>query len=295
MGTPTYGRKRVFNPPEHEEECIRFGFDNVPRAGHAYVIMRALFASPEGQITDPARALIATATEVSGAHIIPTHHHPRGQLLYAVSGNMRVRLGAATWAVSPRSGVWVPCGVPHQVEAAASVSYRSVFISPAVAQAIPAYSAPITIDALTRETILEAATFGAHYRPHSAESRLIEVLHDRLRCVPAEAMPIPLPRDTRARRICDAMLAHPADNRSLETWGLLVGASARTLARLFLRETGMTFSDWVRRMRLSLALDRLIQGETITMVALDLGYASPSAFCAMFRRTLGASPSHYLS
>ncbi|MHB8914543.1 MAG: helix-turn-helix domain-containing protein [Thiobacillus sp.] len=29
-------------------------------------------------------------------------------------------------------------------------------------------------------------------------------------------------------------------------------------------------------------------------VALDLGYASPSAFCAMFRRMLGASPARYL-
>lgn len=225
----------------------------------------------------------------------PTHYHPRGQLLYAVSGNMRVRLGTAAWIVSPRTGVWVPCGMLHQVEAVASVSYRSVFVSPALAQTMPAYRAPITIDALTREIILEAATFGAHYRPDSAESRLIDVLHDRLRRVPAEAVPIPLPRDTRARRICDALLAHPADNRSLEAWGYVVGASARTLARLFLRETGMTFSAWVRRMRLSLALDRLMQGETVTMVALDLGYASPSAFCAMFHRTLGASPSHYLS
>jgi AraC-like DNA-binding protein len=216
-------------------------------------------------------------------------------LLYAVSGSMRVRLGTAAWIVSPRTGVWVPCGVPHQVEAVASVSYRSVFVSPVVAQAIPAYRAPITIDALTREIILEATTFGAHYRPDSAESRLIEVLHDRLQRVPAEVMPIPLPRDTRTRRICDALLEHPDDNHSLETWGRLVGASARTLARLFLRETGMTFSDWVRCMRLSLALDRLIQGETVTTVALDLGYASPSAFCAMFRRTLGTSPSHYRS
>ena len=257
--------------------------------------MRTLSASSEGQIIDPTRPLIATAADVSDAHIIPTHHHPRGQLLYAVSGAMRVRIGAAAWIVSPRTGVWVPCGAPHQVEASASVSYRSVFISPATARAIPVYGAPITIDALSREIILEAATFGAHYRPDSAESRLLNVLQDRLLRVPEEALPIPLPRDARARRVCDALLAHPADDRSLEAWGRQAGASARTLARLFLRETGMTFSDWVRRMRLSLALDRLMQGERVTTVALDLGYASPSAFCAMFRRTLGVSPRRYLS
>ena len=254
--------------------------------------MRILSASSEGQLIDPQRPLIATAAEVSDAHLIPTHQHPRGQLLYAVNGAMRVRMGTSGWIVSPRTGVWVPCGMPHQVEASTSVSYRSVFVNPVIAQAIP-HRGPISIDALTREIILEAATFGAHYRPDSAESRLIEVLHDRLRRVSAATLPVPLPRDMRARRICDALMAQPADHRNLETWGRLVGASPRTLARLFVRETGMTFSAWVRHMRLSLALDRLMRGDSVTTVALDLGYASPSVFCAMFRRTLGSSPGRY--
>ena len=270
-------------------------FDIITPARHADAIMRTLSASFEGQIIDAARPLIATATDVSDAHIIPTHHHPRGQVLYAVSGAMRVSIGAAAWIVSPRTGVWVPCGVPHQVEASDGVAYRSVFVSPAAARAIPIYGTPITIDALMRELILEAATFGAHYRPDSAESRLVDVLQDRLQRVSKEAVSVPLPRDPRARRICDALLEQPADDRSLETWGQLVGASGRTLARLFLRETGMSFSDWVRRMRLSLALDRLLRGERVTTVAFDLGYASPSAFCAMFRRMLGTTPTRYLS
>lgn len=71
--------------------------------------MRTLLASTEGQTIDPARPLIAIAAEVSGAHVIPSHHHPRGQLLFAVSGSMRVCLGKAAWIVSPRTGVWVPC------------------------------------------------------------------------------------------------------------------------------------------------------------------------------------------
>lgn len=258
------------------------------------MFMRTLSASSEGQNIDPTRPLVVSAAEVPDAHFIPMHHHPRGQLLYAVSGAMRVRVGASGWIVSPRTGVWVPCCLPHQVEAGASVSYRSVFVNPAAAQAIP-HRGPISIDALTREIILEAATFGARYRPDSAESRLIEVLHDRLRRVSAATLPIPLPRDMRTRRICEVLLAQPADGRNLETWGRLVGASPRTLARLFVRETGMTFSTWVRHMRLSLALDRLMRGDSVTTVALDLGYASPSAFCAMFRRTLGSSPGRYFS
>jgi AraC-like DNA-binding protein len=147
--------------------------------------------------------------------------------------------------------------------------------------------------ALTRELILEASTFGAHYRPDSAESRLISVLCDRLRLMPAAKVSVPLPVDLRARRLCEALLADPADDRNLEEWGRQLGASSRTLARLFQRETGLGFDTWRQRLRLSCALDRMELGESITHIALDLGYSSPSAFSAMFRRVLGAPPSRY--
>lgn len=257
--------------------------------------MRKLSASSEGHIIDPLRPLIAVASEVFDAHIIPMHQHPRAQLLYAAHGKMRVRLGKATWIVSPRTGVWVPCGMPHQVDASASVSYRSIFVSPRLAQAIPAYHQPITIDALTREIILEATSFGPFYRPNSAESRLLDVLHDRLRRTQPEMLSIPLPNDMRARRICEALLAQPGENHRLETWSHRVGASERTLARLFRNETGITFAEWLRRVRLSLALERMMRGEAVTRIALDLGYATPSAFCAMFRRVLGVSPGQYMA
>jgi len=67
-----------------------------------------------------------------------------------------------------------------------------------------------------------------------------------------------------------------------------------TLARLFQRETGMTFGAWRRRRALLTALERLSEGDPVTTVALDLGYESPSAFIAMFRRTLGDTPTRYL-
>jgi len=257
--------------------------------------MRTLSASTEAHIVDPARPLIVCAADVADAHVIHAHHHPRSQLLYAVSGTMRVHVGMTTWVVTPRAGVWVPCGALHQVTASAGVSYRSVFASPAATQVIPAHGAPLMIDTLTREIILEAANFGETYRPTSAESRLLDVLHDRLRSVRIDPLPISLPHDLRARRVCLALLENPADDRSLESWGKQVGASSRTLTRVFQRETGLRFTDWVQRMRLSLALDRLAEGQSVTATALDLGYASPSAFCAMFRRTLGTSPGRYLN
>ncbi len=78
-------------------------------------------------------------------------------------------------------------------------------------------------------------------------------------------------------------------------WGHEVGASARTLARLFLAETGLSFGDWRSRARLLAALPRLAAGEKVTTIALDLGYESPSAFISMFKRALGKTPSTYFA
>ncbi len=43
------------------------------------------------------------------------------------------------------------------------------------------------------------------------------------------------------------------------------------------------------------AIERLSQGQPVTRVALDLGYASPSAFTSAFRRVLGQAPGAYLA
>jgi AraC-like DNA-binding protein len=121
----------------------------------------------------------------------------------------------------------------------------------------------------------------------------MQLILDELAASPAEPLHLPQPHDKRLRRICAALLAQPGDTASLEDWASRVGASPRTLARAFARETGMGFSTWRQQARLAAALQRLAAGAPVTAVALDCGYASPSAFTAMFRRALGTRPSDY--
>jgi AraC-like DNA-binding protein len=55
----------------------------------------------------------------------------------------------------------------------------------------------------------------------------------------------------------------------------------------------MSFSEWRARLRLLEALKRLAAGEPVTQVSLDVGYNSPSAFIARFKRELGATPRRF--
>ena len=72
-----------------------------------------------------------------------------------------------------------------------------------------------------------------------------------------------------------------------------VAASPRTLERLFQKETGMTFGRWRQQLRLLHALRLLAAGRPVSAIALEVGYDSPSAFIAMFKRTLGTTPYRY--
>ena len=93
--------------------------------------------------------------------------------------------------------------------------------------------------------------------------------------------------------LCRALRAAPGESWTLENSARRVNVSSRTLARRFYQETGLQFSDWVRRARLMEALTRLARGDSVLAVSLELGYESPSAFSAMFRRLLGVSPTDY--
>jgi AraC-like DNA-binding protein len=80
----------------------------------------------------------------------------------------------------------------------------------------------------------------------------------------------------------------------LDTAAAEAGMSRRTFTRLFRAQSGVSFGEWRQQVCLLAAIERLSMGQPVTHVALDLGYASPSAFAAAFRRVLGETPSQYV-
>ena len=247
-----------------------------------------------GDLEDPDRPVVALASDHPGPHHFPLHHHFRAQLVYAVAGVMTVSTTEGTWVVPTQQAVWVPPGVRHDVKSATTLAMRTLYIHPSATQGLPRKCCVMTVPPLLRELILCAVTLTPQYARDSAESRLMAVIPDQLRRLRPEPLHLPIPADKRLRTITDALSRQPADGRSLADWARTAGASERTLARLFRQETGMTFGAWRQRLRLLLAIGRLAEGQAVTSVAFDLGYESPSAFVAMFRRELGEPPTRYL-
>ena len=223
------------------------------------------------------------------------HRHRRAQLLYASRGVMSVVTPHGTWVVPADRGLWIPSETDHEIVMSGRVHMRTVYVEPDAVSDLPARCCVVTISGLLRELILRAVEMPVLYAEGGPDERVARLILDELRVLPTLPLHLPNPKDARLARLCAALTSNPADGRTLSQWGQEVGASARTLARLFLAETGLSFGDWRSRARLLAALPRLAAGEKVTSIALDLGYDSPSAFISMFKRALGKTPSAYFA
>jgi AraC-like DNA-binding protein len=126
-------------------------------------------------------------------------------------------------------------------------------------------------------------------------ARAEAVLFDQLVPAPVASVELALPTDERARRVADALLADPADDRDVVALARLAGTSPRTLHRLFHDATGCGLGEWRTRARVRAALELLAAGTPVAVVAGRVGYHTPSAFVAAFRRVLNTTPAQVFS
>ena len=107
--------------------------------------------------------------------------------------------------------------------------------------------------------------------------RFCQVILDELAAAPVEKLHLPMPSDGGLRRIADEMTADPSDRATVHEWAKRIGVSERTLSRLVLQETGMSFGRWRQQLHIILALQWLSQGASVQSVATDLGYEAQAA------------------
>ena len=257
--------------------------------------------APRARSTDPRdyqrvpRPVAAMAKDFpDGFHIAP-HSHERAQLIFAAQGAMLVSTREGTWAVPPQRAVWMPGGITNEIRMAGAVAMRTLYVRRDASPRLPSRVRVLAVSALLRELILRACELPVRYDEAGAAGRLMSLILDEIAALPAIALDLPLPRDERLARICRALRANPGDARTLDDWAREAGASARTVARLFVKETGLPFAGWRQQARLLAAMALLAARQPITRIAGDLGYDSPSAFTAMFKRALGAPPSAYFT
>jgi AraC-like DNA-binding protein len=249
----------------------------------------------EGEEVDnvprPAFSMITEHTFVGETQ---PHQHRKAQLLYVISGLTTVEAAGGVWTVPPRCALWIPGGISHWGRATGPIKICSLYVEPNLTKINHNKCGILFVQPFLRELLLRFDTQSSLEQiDGEREARLLAVLLDELEAAPLEPIHLPLPTDKRLRRLVETMLENPAARYTIDEWGAAIGASNRTLSRLFQRETGMSFVRWRQQLHVGLALQRLAAGELVTNIAVDLGYESTSAFIAMFRRMLGTTPARY--
>ncbi|MHA6311257.1 AraC family transcriptional regulator [Pantoea sp. S-LA4] len=239
------------------------------------------------------RPLVPLAHDYAHGASEPWHHHDCAQLIHTLSGVVRVETEYGSWIVPPSRGVWLPAFTRHALQITGRVAARTLFIHPLARADLPASCQVVQITPLLRELIVSALSLPDAYSADSRAERILELILDEIRGMDVLPFALPAPHSARLQALCDRIQQTPGESWTLQRASDSLNVSGRTLARHFSRETGLQFSDWVRRARLAIALTRLAQGDSVLQVALDLGYESPSAFSAMFRRLLGVAPTDY--
>jgi AraC-like DNA-binding protein/quercetin dioxygenase-like cupin family protein len=240
-----------------------------------------------------ARPVAAMEADMPHGESTGLHSHPRGQLLFAIEGVMLIQSDVGSWVVPPNRALWVEAGVKHEVTMSGDVKMRTVFIDGKELGLLPKRTCVIHVSPLLRELIIAAVHVPLDYDERSRDGRVMQLLLDEIRASDVLPLHLPLPADPRIRLVCSALVDNPGDTSTVAQWADRLGLAAKTIHRLFQKDTGMTFARWRQQARLFSALREIAGGEKIIDVALRCGYASQSAFAVMFKKHFGISPSAF--
>ncbi|MDR3692485.1 MAG: helix-turn-helix transcriptional regulator [Fimbriimonas sp.] len=236
------------------------------------------------------------AVTLGDSQLTPPISENWNAVVYATRGVVTVRSDAGTWVVPPNRAVWLPAGVPFRLEIGHVAELRMVYLRrPSAFGAREGGCRVLDVSPLLRELMLRIVSIGALFKNEPRHRRIVGLIADELQEAAIEPLALPYPRGRRIDRLMAGLDSHPPDRWTPDELIRESGFSRRTVERLFRDETGMSMGQWLRRYRLLQGLKSLADGQTASRVAFDLGYSSPSAFIAMFRRELGTTPGNYLA
>jgi AraC-like DNA-binding protein/quercetin dioxygenase-like cupin family protein len=261
---------------------------------------------PEAYAPTPERPLRAKLRRLAADTRVDPHRHAWAQVAMSSTGVIRMTAAHSTYLVPPSRALWIPPDVEHVVTVLEDAEIRTLYVHPSARflKDVPAGQTPaglwpecriLEVSNLLRELVAQLDTGPGARRAGERERLIGALILDELRLAAPLPLGIDLPADKRLRSLCEAVLDTPTHWRTLDGWARDAGASPRTIARLFRSELGVSFGQWRQQVLLAHALSLAARKLPMGSIAAELGYASPSAFSAMVRRSLGAPPKRFFA
>ncbi|MGR5063904.1 AraC family transcriptional regulator [Photobacterium sp. DNB22_13_2] len=241
------------------------------------------------------KVVIATFTDYPEGREYHRHSHNKDQLVLPVFGAMTSEVEDGIWMVPNQSALWIPAGQIHVNKPSTKSCFHFVYFQSDLLQAMPQKCCTLFTTPLIRELIEHLAALDQFETPDNDSDRIMDVLIQQLTTMQVQQLNFVIPDDQRLQTIANILRLHPSDRRTVGEWAEYVAMSERSLARLVVQQTGLTFGRWRQQLHVIKALQRLSDNVSVQATSDELGYESVSAFIRMFSKALGKSPGKYIS
>lgn len=227
------------------------------------------------------------------------HKHRKGQLTYVEGGVIFLYANDKSYFIPGRHYVWIPAGVEHHLQhryRAAIV--RNIYFN-TDAEADHPFFNHIGIYPVNN-LLLEMLKFSEHWNgdiyPGTKQFDFLNTLKNILPIISIHPLPIVVPttENIRLRPVLGYIHLHLGDNLTLESVGTAMGFAERTLSRLFLASLDVSFFQYLKLVRMTKAMQKLLETElTVSEIAYEVGYDSISSFSNTFLKMTGQRPSTF--
>lgn len=251
------------------------------------------FIQPEQQFNPDAldNLVIGIAAEI-GEHDSGVHQHRKAQLLYSSAGCMRFNLADTQVVLPPTRAAWLPAGVVHQVTMRDVVAYRSLYFEPETVASLPDKVTIFHVNPLLK-ALIDTMSFWPWDKSRHSQHNAFALLIEELLHADAQNLSLPLPKDKRLQNWLKQLQQQQKIPASLQDMAIEIGASERTISRIFSNETGMAYQAWRQQWRLLSAIEQLAAGASVAQVGFNLQFSSDSAFISFFKQYTGTTPAQY--
>lgn len=221
------------------------------------------------------------------------HTHAWGQLNYSAHGVMQLEVAGQRFISPPSYAVWIPPYAEHSAYNRHSIVYRSVYLDLELCADLPKHPCSVVMNDILKAILNNFAQRDIQIARSPADQRLGAVLIDQLHAADIEHSYLPYAQSPQLSFIVESLRSQPGNTDTLAAWAERIFVSERTLARLCVRELGISFGEWRQRLRFLAAIEQLETQHSVKEIAFNLGYSSPSAFISMFQRHAHCTPEQY--
>lgn len=244
---------------------------------------------------DPLLPALAKVIEMPKGYVDSLHQHKWHQIIFPIKGLLQTQAGSYQYLLPHTSALFVPATLAHESIALTNTTFIGIYINPAYCFNSEEQVRTVSLTPFIKELIQEIRRKCLQEESHKELLGLLQVLHDQMRHDDDDdvTFQLLLPKDRRLKQIFDQLTETPALDWSLKKLGEEVGASERTLSRLFVKEFKTSFPLWRQQLRLIYSLSLLDEDRTIQAIADEIGYHNDSSYIKAFKSYFDVTPQQF--